>query len=419
MNVLRIRDVRLIVGAVGFSAFGDFLLWVPLALHVEAITGSPLALSGFFLALFGPSVALGGVAGRLADRVENARLLWTVSLAQAAVVAAMALASGSLAAILVLTALLGVGVAMSSPAEFALVPAAAGRDRVKQATGVVETARYVGLTGGPLAGGVLAAAGLLEVALLIDAATFVAVAFAARLIRARRDPRQSAPVAGDSGRARDGLVYLTADRVLRVTLGGAVAALLFFSVSIAAEVFYVTEVLHAGEAAYGVLIACWTLGMMAGAVGLARRVPPSAMAAAALAGVAVQGLGIASAAAAGVLWAAFAGFALGGVAHGLKNVLLRTLIHERVPEAMRGRAFALYNAARNGAELGALGAGGVLIGAIGAQPALLLSGAVPLAIGVAALVVLAGLPRRDDSSRNPRGRVSITREVGAAEQPAR
>jgi hypothetical protein len=27
MTVLRIRDVRLIVGAVGLSAFGDFLLW--------------------------------------------------------------------------------------------------------------------------------------------------------------------------------------------------------------------------------------------------------------------------------------------------------------------------------------------------------------------------------------------------------
>jgi hypothetical protein len=34
MTVLRIRDVRLIVGAVGLSAFGDFLLWVPLALHI-------------------------------------------------------------------------------------------------------------------------------------------------------------------------------------------------------------------------------------------------------------------------------------------------------------------------------------------------------------------------------------------------
>ena len=65
MTVLRIRDVRLIVGAVGLSAFGDFLLWIPLALHVEAISGSPLAVSGFFLALFGPVVALGGLGDTL------------------------------------------------------------------------------------------------------------------------------------------------------------------------------------------------------------------------------------------------------------------------------------------------------------------------------------------------------------------
>jgi MFS family permease len=394
MSALRIRDVRLIVGAVGLSAFGDFLLWVPLALHVEALTGSPLAVSGFFLALFGPSVALGAVAGRMADRVENARLLWTVSLVQAAAVAAMVLVTGSLAAILALTVVLGVGVAITQPAEFALVPAAAGEERIAEANGLVETARYVGMTVGPLLGGVLAGADLLEVALLVDAATFAAVAVAARVMRARRDPRDSAPVAGDSGRARDGLAALTADRVLRVTLAGAVVALLFFSMSIAAEVFYVRDVLEASEAAYGAIIAAWMLGMVAGAVGLARRVPPSALAAGALVGVAVQGLGIASAAAAGVLWAAFAGFAIGGVAHGVKNVLLRTLIHDRVPEALRGRAFAVYNAARNGAELGALGAAGVLIGAIGAQTALLLAGAIPLAIGVASLLLLSpAVPR--------------------------
>jgi Na+/melibiose symporter-like transporter len=388
MSVLRRHDVRLIVGAVGLSSFGDLLLWVPLALHLEAMTDSPLAVSAFFLALFGPVVVLGGVAGRLTDRVENARLLWTVSLGQAAVVGAMALATGSLAAVLGLTVLLGIGVALSQPAEFALVPAAAGEERVAEANGMVENARYAGMTAGPLLGGALAAAGLLEVALLIDAASFLAVAAAARAMRARRDPRAAAQVEGDRGRARDGVAFLTADRVLRITLAAAVGALLFFSVSIAAEVFYVTDVLRAGEAAYGVLIASWTLGMVAGAVGLARRVPPGALAVAALAGVAVQGAGIATAAAAGVLWAAFAGFTLGGIAHGVKNVVLRTLIHERVPDALRGRAFAAYNAARNAAELGALGAAGLLIGAIGAQPALLLSGAVPLAIGLAALLLL-------------------------------
>jgi predicted MFS family arabinose efflux permease len=387
MSVLRIRDVRLIVGAVGFSAFGDFLLWVPLALHIEAMSSSAFAVSGFFLALFGPSVVLGGLAGRLADAIENRALLIAVSLAQAATVAAMTLTTGSLALTLGLTVLLGVGNAISQPAEFALVPAAAGHDRLKEANGYVETARYVGMTAGPIAGGVLAAAGLLHVALLLDAATFGAVAVAAVRLNARRHGAR-----GGGGRAREGFAYLTRDRDLRITLAAAITALLFFSMTIAAEVFYVRDVLHASETVFGLLVTSWTLGMVLGAVGLARRIPPGALAAAALAGVTVQGLGIATAAAAGILWAAFAGFTLGGVAHGVKNVALRTLIHERVPDALRGRAFAGYNAARNGAELGALGAGGVLIGAIGSQTALLLAGAIPLVIGIAALLLLAPTP---------------------------
>ena len=388
MSLLRARDVRLIVGAVGLSSFGDMLLWVPVALHLEATTGSPLLVSSFFLALFGPVVAAGGLAGRLADRVESARLLWTVSLGQAVVVAAMALVADVPAALLALTVLLGTGVAIAQAAEFALVPAAAGEDRLVRANGLVEAARYAGMTAGPLAGGLLAGLGLVEAALLVDAATFVAVAAAAGALRARRHPRAAARSSADAGRLRDGVAFLTADPVLRATLAAAVAALAFFSISIAADLFYVRDVLHAGDAAYGVVTACWMLGMVAGAIGLAPRVPRGMLVAAALAGVAVQGAGIVGAAVGGVLVGACLGFAVGGVAHGVKNVLLRTLIHERVPDSARGRAFAAYNAARNAAELGALGAGGLLIGAVGARPALLVAGAVPLAIGAAALLVL-------------------------------
>ena len=86
MTALRIRDVRLIVGAVGISAFGDFLLWVPLALHIEArhrlAAGAVGVLPRAVRARSSRSVAS---PGRLADRFENARLLWIVSLAQAAV----------------------------------------------------------------------------------------------------------------------------------------------------------------------------------------------------------------------------------------------------------------------------------------------------------------------------------------------
>jgi MFS family permease len=389
MTALRIRDVRLIVAAVGVSAFGDMLFWLPLALHLERMTGSPLAVSAMFLALFGPVVLLGGVAGRFADRFENSRLVLVVSAGQAVAVGAMALLTGSLPAILALTTLVGAGAALVQPAEFALVPVAAGQSRLSEVNGLVESVRYAGMTLGPLAGGALA--GHVELALALDAATFAAVALAAALLHARRKPERTA---GDTGRAREGFAVLAADPMLRVTLVTAVAALLFFSMSITAEVFYVKDVLGASDAAFGVLGTCWFGGMVFGAVALARRIPTGALAVAALVTVAVQGAGIAGAAAGGLLSVAFAGFALGGVAHGVKNVVVRTLIHERVPEHLRGRGFALYNAARNGAELGALALAGVFVGVIGSQVALLLSGAIPLAIGLAALLFITTPTRR-------------------------
>jgi MFS family permease len=219
---------------------------------------------------------------------------------------------------------------------------------------------------------------------------------AASSLRARRAPSSSrveSPSSDDRGRGRDGLTFIARDRTLAPTLAVSLASLLFFSVSMTAELFFAKDVLRAGDAGYGLLLTGWTVGMVAGAAVLGRRVPPALLATAALAAVAVQGAGLFGAALSSVLALAVAGFALGGVAHGVKNVLLRTLIHERVPESLRGRAYSAYNAARNAAELGALVAGGVLVGAIGARVALIISGAVPLAIGAIALLWSAA--RRD------------------------
>jgi hypothetical protein len=76
----------------------------------------------------------------------------------------------------------------------------------------------------------------------------------------------------------------------------------------------------------------------------------------------------------------------------VKNVLLRTLIQQRVPAHAHGRAFAAYNAARNTAELCALAAGGILVGVLGAQPALLIAGLGPVVAAAIGLSVLAYKP---------------------------
>jgi MFS family permease len=393
MSSSRSRDLRLLAGAAGISALGDFMAIFPVVLHVQQRTGSAFAVSALIFALWGPVVLAAGVAGALVDRFENRRVLIVVSLGQAAVVSGMLLGIDNLWALLPLMMLLGFGVAVSQPAEFALVPAAAGPDTdAARANGLMETTRSIGFTAGPIVGGALGAAGLLWLALALNAVSFVLVAAAAAAIRARRRPDQSAD-AETSGRAREGFAFLVRERDMSITLGGAIAALAVFSISATAEPFFVTDSLRAGSLAYGVLLTSWTLGMAAGSAGLAHGVGRAQLAAGALAAVVLQGFGIAGASVAPVLWVALIGFVFGGVSHGVKNVLLRTLIHERVPDALRGRAFAAYNGARNGAELGALVLGGIAVGALGARAALLLAGLGPAAIGTASLLLLSNRRR--------------------------
>jgi Na+/melibiose symporter-like transporter len=389
------RDLRLLAGAVLLSAAGDMLLVVVLALRVHDLTGSGLAVAALFAALMAPIVVLAPVAGRLVDRTETRRLLLLVSLAQAGVAGALVFADG-LAPILALSALLGAGAAIAGPAEASLVPTTVPEDGLKQANGWVETARYVGFTAGPLLAGALTAAGGIQLGLAANAVSFAVVALAAALMHARREPvpaGASAPAASISPAADGGLHLLFGDPVLRVAIGAAVAALLFISASMTAEVFYVRDVVGAGATGYALVFAAWTAGMVVGAVGVASKVK-APLAIAALVALAIQGAGMAAAALWAVLAFVMAGYLVGGVGHGVKNVLLRTLIQQRVPAHAHGRAFAAYNAARNTAELGALGAGGVLVAVLGAQPALLLAGLGPVVAGLAGLALLGYRPSR-------------------------
>lgn len=379
------RDLSILVGAVGLSALGDWLALVPLALEIEETTSSGVLVALLFVAVWSPAVLLAGPAGLLTDRFDTRRVLLVVSLAQAVVAVGLAFVSGT-AALLALAALLGVGFALAQPAEFALVPAVAGEARLAVANGRVETARYVGFTVGPLAGGALAAVGGMRAAMLVNAATFVVVAAAAAIVRVPRSEHRAEREAREK-RAWAGAVFLVQDRVLAVVMTVAFVSLLFMTASATAEVFFAKDYLDIGDFGYGALLASWTLGMALGATLLPRRVATGMLAMGALVAIAVQGFGLAAPA----LWLvplfAFALYLVGGLAHGTKNVLVRTLIHERVPGSLHGRAYAAYNALRNGAELVALVGGGLLVAALGARWTLLLAGAIPMAVGLVAIGV--------------------------------
>jgi MFS family permease len=397
VSVLRRRDFRLVLLAIGVSSLGDMIAFVALALQVHDMTDSGVAVSAFFVCMWGPIVVAAGLAGRLGDHFESRSLVLWVSLVQAVVAVALAFTADSLTAVLALTALLGLGAAIAAPAEFALVPAAAGEGELTVANGHVETVRYAGLTAGPLLGGVLAGAGALRAALLVDAATFVIAAGAALAMHVRRHSPNREAGADAQDRTRT-FAALTGDRIVTVAVAGAVASLAFMSISMTAEVFFAKDVLDAGDLGYGALMTAWTIGMVVGALVLPRRVSLGRLASAAIVAVGVQGAGLAFAAGLAVLGAAIAGYLTGGLAHGAKNVLMRTLLHERVPESRRGRAYAAYNALRNGTEMIALAAGGALVALIGARASLAVAGVGPVLVALVAFPAVAGRHRADDTA---------------------
>jgi Na+/melibiose symporter-like transporter len=247
------------------------------------------------------------------------------------------------------------------------VPVVAAGRQLTRVNGLVETARYAAMSLGPLLGGVLAGLGGTEVAMLVNAGTFGVVAAAALVLRARRAP-QAAPEGGHEERARDGIAYLFRDRTLGIAMSVLFVTLLFMTASVTAEVFFLKEDLEVSDAVYGLIFGAWTAGMIFGALVVSRRVPPHVLALGVLVATLVQGAGLGLPTAwlltvfAGAMWF------IGGSGHGVKNTLARTLIQERVPDRLHGRAFAAYNAMRNGAELVALACGGLLVIASAGAP---------------------------------------------------
>jgi hypothetical protein len=79
---------------------------------------------------------------------------------------------------------------------------------------------------------------------------------------------------------------------------------------------------------------------------------------------------------------------------------------------MDGRAFAAYNGLRNGAELIAVAAGGLLVAAIGARTTLALAGAIPLFAALLGLALYASTRERLEAQAEVWAAASSTTSSG-------
>jgi MFS family permease len=391
-----VRDshLRTLAAAIAISAIGDWVAVIALGFRANDMWAGGVAL--LLICLWSPIALFAGHVGILVDRVETRTLAVAAGVFQAGIAAALAFVS-SLPAILALAFVLGVGVAVSSTAEFALVPLLAGTRSIGKANGLVESARGIGFVAGPALAGIVAGSAGTKYAMLADAATFLLIAGVLAALPVRRrvelDP-------GAKPAARDGIKLLFGERVLAVTLGTGAIGLVFMSASIPGDFAYATHSLGIGKLAFGFVLSAWAVGMIFASNFLFSRVPLAAVASATLIGAAVQGLAKFVAPFWQLYVVMLVAWAIGGMGHGIKNTGFRTLIHQRVDAAQHGRAFAAFNGLRNTAELAALAGGAGLVTTIGGRGTLWVAGSVSAAAALAGLFAVAATRAQPDAAAN-------------------
>ena len=410
-------DVCLASGARAVSSCGDFLAATALVLELQQRGAGGFAVAAVLIAAAAPPVLLVRWTGRLVDRADSRLLLVATGLAQAAVCVALAFASGPVE-IIALVAVLAAGLAVTQPCVSALLPSMVPADDLPKAMALSQTAGSLGMMLAPALGGLLVGQFGLRVPLLADAGSYLAIAAAGRLIRTRRGvtPRPPAPARSDVNvttgsleqhrrrtDAPQGGWTVRRDPLVRaavILVGAVVAAASLVNV---AEVFFIRATLHSTPSTYGLMESVWVTASVAGGWWVARRRPSDpGLAVLLLGSLAVTCLGVAlMATVPAVGWLAPVSV-LGGLGNGGVNVAAAVLLGRRVPAAMRGRAFAVFGAVANGANVTGLLLGGVLLAVVPVRAAIAAAGLGGLAATAAfALPVLRAIAREQAAARKP------------------
>ncbi len=401
----RRRDLWLLVGGMGLSAVGTNVTFIALPLQLR--DEGPYVISMVMMAVLIP-VALGAsIAGRLVDRFPNRRLMVYAQLGAAGAIAAMVFALDTLPVLLVLLLVLGSASTLSNPAMSALLPKLTGEDGATRGYAALSTARSAGSLVGFGLGALLSAGPGIKVALVLDALTFLVLAIALTAVRAERDPRREATGATrDSARA--GLRPLADDRVLLIAVVGLTFAVMVAVLVNVADVFFVFDVLRAGGLTYGLIATAWGAGMVAGAH-LAGRLDTDRELALGLftCGIAMGAVLLAPAVMPTVAVTLVA-WLIGGACNAVQTVAIQGLVRSRVPDGLRGRAFAAMNAFLVTANVVGTFAAGPATMAWGPKAVFVIAGVgTMLSAGTAMILIVPHL-------RGATGRASTSQEAGPA-----
>jgi len=350
-------------------------------------------IAAVLLADYLPAIAFGAWFGGLADRYSKRRLLIVANLVQAAAYGGLAL-SHTAAPIVLLALLAGTGGAIERPAVRAALPVIAGEGS-QVAAAVYDTARWGGMTAGPLVAAGLVAVGSVALPLALNGASFVIAAALIATVSIPSATQDETREPTGSG-VRAGLAVALSLPAIAIVVACSAGTFIAGGLLNVCEPLFARRVLLGSPSDYALLVASYCAGMVLASALVAHlgSRPPRALIGRFVAAVALTAAGMGASALAGSVGLAAITFAATGVGNALLLVSGTQLILTTVPVEVQGRLFGAKDTLEGACFLIGLAAAGGLVTAEGVRTSLATAAAICAFCGLAGAVALRGRAAR-------------------------
>ena len=372
------HDFRLLAVSQGISSIGDLVAVTALPLLVLELTGSGVAM-GVVLAIQAlTDFAFGLFAGAIADRSDRKRMMVVADVGRAlltALIPISAIAGGPTMAVVVAVAgPLSILRSMFRAGYISSLPNLVGREHLARANGILESVYSSTVIIGPIIAGFLSATIGPGPTLAIDAVSFAISSIGLFLMRTDLRAPLDRPQTHILADVREGVAYVVGHRVLRsaILLFGLYSAIV--APLIVAIAVRVTRDLGESEGVFGIVVASFGFGAVAGSLIVVRLGRRANVVLVLLGGIALTGLTILGLAAFDSV-AALALFSLlGGLLETLVTVTYITLRTAASPDALLGRIGSTARVFSLGVQPIGLLIGGLLIDSVGGTQTIVVVG---------------------------------------------
>lgn len=370
------------------SQLGDVAQFTTLALLLFTLTGSGLGVSGAVLAEILPVLLLAPLAGSLVDRLPRVRVMVGADLFRVLLAGVLAVWHDDVAVAYAVAFGLSAGQVFFSPAAQSLLPTVVTDDELVTAnSGIWTAAVTTQVLMAPVAAFVAVRFGF-GAGFTLNAVSF---AVSALVLRGLQEPARPAAVSVGSSfaHAREALGALAQIPLLKALAVGQLLAALSAGATSALLVVLAAERLGGGEG-FGLLIAAIGLGAATGPLLLLRRIRDPRRPLFVFGPYAVRGLVDLVLVVTVSLPVAAGALLFYGLSTSVGAVTFSSLVQSRVPDELRGRAFAGFDVLWQSGRMVSLLVGGLLADLFGIQLVYLLGGLLLLAAaGVGSLAARA------------------------------